>query len=206
MDTQWHEPSRITQGDSVIFKRRLNDYPAGQGWYLLYAMRGNGQDIQFTSTADGDNHSIDFEGSELWLPAEYQLEGWAVSLMERHQIYLGSLTITPDLSTAAPDVDVRTHAQKMLASIETQLEKCAQNILLETDVEQTKIVRESRNQLLKLRQSYLQERCGEIAAERSRNSLPNQRKRKSVLSIMSPGYGGIRQFGAGSVFGNFNAQ
>ena len=204
MSEQWKEPTRITQGDTVSFKKALPDYPARDGWTLTYALRGNGQEIQFSSTADVDNHVIlvDSSVTELWLPAEYKLEGFAEKPDgERKSFYLGSLTITPDLETAPADLDTRTHAQKMLSSIEAELEKCAKNILLSTTVEGTTVLRERRLELLKLRQSYLQERRGEIAAERARNGKPSQRKIKTVLSIMPPGSIAGAQFGAGnSVF------
>ena len=203
MSDRWKEPSQITQGDTVKFKKKLTDYPATDGWSLLYAIRGNGQDISFTSTADFDAHEISVPASTTadWLPAEYELQGFAVKADEQHQIYIGSLTISANLATAPADKDVRTHAQKMLASIEQQLEQCAQNILLQTTVEGTSVLRERRMELLRLRQSYLQERRGEIAAENARNSKPTGRKIKTVLSITPPGSIAGSQFGAGnSVF------
>lgn len=203
MSDRWKEPSQITQGDTVKFKKKLTDYPATDGWSLLYAIRGNGQEISFTSTADVDTHviSVDESVTALWLPAEYELQGFAVKTDEQHQIYEGSLTISANLATAPADLDTRTHAQKMLASIEAELEKCAKNILLSTTVEGTTVLRERRMELLRVRQSYLQERRGEIAVENARNGKPTGRKIKTVLSITPPGSIAGSQFGAGnSVF------
>lgn len=203
MSEKWKEPSQITQGDTVKFKKKLTDYPATKGWSLVYAIRGNGQDISFTSTTDVDTHVIEVDESvtQDWLPADYLMQGFAVKSDERNQIYEGSLTILPNLQTASPDKDTRTHAQKMLASIEAELEKCAKNILLSTTVEGTTVLRERRMELLRLRQSYLQERRGEIAAENARNGKPTGRKIKTVLSITPPGSIAGSEFGAGnSVF------
>lgn len=203
MSERWNEPSQITQGDTVSFKKKLADYLATDGWGLTYALRGNGQDISFSSTADFSDHSISVDAATTagWLAADYQMEGFAIKGAEQHRIYLGSLTISPNLATAPADLDVRTHAQKMLASIEQQLEQCAKNILLQTTVEGTSVLRERRMELLRLRQSYLQERRGEIAAENARNGRPTGRKIKTVLSITPPGCIAGGQFGAGnSVF------
>lgn len=203
---QWREPSELTQGDTIGFTRRLPLYPATDGWSLLYALRGNGQDIEFVSSPDSSDHAVEVASSitELWLPAEYQLEGWATKTDgTRKQIYLGSLLIRPDLATAAPDIDVRTHAQKMLQSIEEQLELCAKNILLDTTVEGTRVLREKRLELLQMRQKYIQERRGEVARENAKNGKPTGRKIKTVLSIMPPGSTAATQFGAGNSVFNY---
>ena len=169
-------------------------------------MRGNGQPIEFTSVADGDNHSIVVlpSVSEVWLPANYQLEGFAVLASgERHQIYLGQLIVTPDLAAAAPDVAVTTHYQRMVALLQSQLEKLAVNALQRTSVEQTEIDRVRRLDLQRQLQINVRGRQGEIAIERAKNRQPSQRKIRTVLAVMPPGFTGIRQFGAGnSVFNN----
>lgn len=201
MEVTKREPTQITQGDTISFTKTLSQYPATDGWSLLYSLRGNGQDLQFTSTASGSDHEIlvDAAETELWLPSDYQMEGWAVNGDQRFQIYLSSLVITPDLATAAPDVDVRTHAQKMLALVEQQLEQCAKNILITTTVEGTAIERERRNELLRFRQSYIQERRGQLATEDAKAGRPNRRKIKTFLNVMQPFAGNGAAFGS-SIF------
>lgn len=200
MSQLWQEPTQITQGDTLCFRRHLSRYPAGQGWSLIYALRGNGQDIEFVSAAQGDNHLVDVLAAttEGWLPATYEMEGFAINGLDRKQIYLGTLVITPDLITAAPDVDVRTHAQKMVESIQGQLEKNAKNMLQSTTVEGTVILRQNRKELLQMRQAYVQERRGEIAKERAKNGQPSQRKIKTVFYITAPASCAMKQFGAGN--------
>ena len=193
------EPTQITQGDTIEFTRCLPNQPATGGWSLLYALRGNGQAIEFTSTASGSDHAVLVPATttELWLPADYQLEGWAVNTDgTRKQIYLAGLLITPDLATASPDVDVTTHAQRMLVLVEEQLEACAKNILLQTTVEGTTILRERRTELLMLRNRYIQERRGEIAAEKAKSGQPTGRKIRTIFAITQPST--ARIIGAGN--------
>jgi hypothetical protein len=200
--TQWREPAQISAGDSVSFTRRLYRYPASQGWSLLYAMRGGAQAIEFESTANVDDHVILVEPAitETWAPAEYILEGWALSSVDgtRTQIYLAPFKVALDLSTAPGDAVITTHAQRMLASIEQQLEGIAQNVLDATDVEGTRIQRAKREELWRMRSHYRHEREGEIATLRAKSGLPSQRKIRTVFNITPPGAVGIRQFGAGN--------
>lgn len=200
----FHEPLRIAQGQTISFTKKLPLQLATDGWSLTYSLRGNGQPIEFSSTASGSDHVVLVPSAttETWLAGNYQLEGRAINADGTQEIfYLNNFDVTPDLSTAAPDVDLRTHAQKMLVNIEAQLEQCSQNILLETDVEQTRVLRERRKELLEFRNRYVQERRGEIARENSKNNRPTGRRIRTVLSITPPGSCAATQFGAGnSVF------
>jgi hypothetical protein len=198
---QWREPSQLSAGDTICFTRKLPLYAASQGWSLEYAARGGAQVINFVSVASGDNHLVTVPAAvtETWIPAEYQLEGWALNVDGiRKQIYLAALLVAPDLASAPGDIDVTTHAQRMLASIETELEKLAQNVLDETDVEGTKIIRAKRLELASQRNHYLQERRKEIAKENAKSGKPTGRKIKSFLYVTSPGINSSRVFGAGN--------
>jgi len=52
------EPIQITAGDTLSWQRSFSNYPASAGWQLTYELRGNGQAIEFSSTANGDTHVI----------------------------------------------------------------------------------------------------------------------------------------------------
>lgn len=204
---QWREPLQISAGDTICFTRKLVAFPASQGWSLEYAMRGGAQAIEFVSAANGDYHVVTVLAAvtEGWIPAEYQLEGWALNVDgTRKQIYLAAFQIMPDLSTAPADIDVTTHSQRMLTNIEFQLEALSKNVLDETDVEGTKIIRAKRFDLTSQRNHYLQERRKEIAQEKARSGQPNSRKIKSVLYITAPGQNSNRIFGAGNTVYNFD--
>ena len=205
MVQQWREPIQLTQGDTINFMRSLAKYPASQGWSLLYAMRGGVQVIEFVSTPVGDSHSVIVPAAttEGWLPANYELEGFAVNAGtgERYSFYNSPLLLTPDLSNEPGSADNRTHAQRMLSYVEAQLELLAQNSLDKTSVEGTEIQRVQRDSLYRLRTKYIRERQSETDRERAKSGLPSRRKIKSVFLITAPGAVGIRNLGAGnSVF------
>ena len=203
----YHEPSQIAQGQTISFTKKLANFPASAGWSLTYSLRGNGQQISFSSTASVDDHVIlvGAATTETWLAGEYQLSGSAISTDGKDfQFYLNNFLITPDLATADGGIDLRTHAQKMLVDIEAQLEQCAKNILRSTTVEGTTILREERKSLLEVRQAYVQERRGEIARENAKNGRPTGRRIKTALSIMAPGNASQTEFGAGNSVFNYN--
>ena len=172
------EPLTIVQGDTLAFTKTLPDYKATDGWSLLYiAVGGNNLTFQFTSTADGSNHSINVnpDVTDLWLPGEYQVEGYAINqtLNERHRIFYDGITVAADLDSTT---DVRTHAQRMIANCEAQLEALAGTVIEESDVEGTKILRRKITEFTDLRDRYLLERQAEVAKERMRNGRSTGRR------------------------------
>src|ERR1700739_2052899 len=78
---QWREPVGFTQGDTFNFSRMLERYTGSGGWALLYAMVGQGQNIEFSSTPSGDEHVISVPPAvtKLWLIGDYELQGFAVN-------------------------------------------------------------------------------------------------------------------------------
>lgn len=192
------EPVSVVQGDTISFIRAFGDYPASQGWHLEYNMRGGAAPIQFSSSAQADSHVILVTAAttETWLPSEYILEGFAVNSTtgERERIYLNNLTVTLDTATAAPDVDIRTHAQKMIELIENvQLGKYKHD-LLNTDVEGTRIMRLTPMQLREEYQWWLSQRKQEVAKANALAGRSNGRNRFEVF--VDPAGQGLSQFGA----------
>jgi len=180
------EPLQITAGDTVSFLKTLGDYPAGAGWGLTYEASG-AVNYEFTSVASGNSHQLTVAAAITagWLPGDYQLLGYAVNAgtAERRQIYQASLTIRANIpaGAAAP----QTHAQKMIALIEAvQLGKAGHDIL-ESDIEGSKIVRLSPQQLREERAYWVRIRDGEIDAERAAAGLPNRNKIKPRFQVKS---------------------
>ena len=118
--TFWHEPNSLAAGDTLVFTRKLSDYPAGQGWSITYEMRGGAQPIEFKSTASGDSHAIDVPPATTatWLPGDYVLVGYVGNGTDRFQVYDGPLTLSANRQTEPGDVDERTFAQKQIAILE----------------------------------------------------------------------------------------
>lgn len=198
-----HEPYTIAAGDSISFRKTLPDFPASAGWSLKYELRGGAVPVEFVSTPDGDSHvlSVDADVTTSWLPGDYAFAGFAELGQQRTQFFLASLTVTADLETVTGDTPVTTHAQRMLAKLESVLEGKAGDDILDSEIEGTVIRRMPYDQIHKLRTKYIQERRGEIAAENARNGRPTGRKIRTQLNVMMPcGSPQLRQFGAGSQF------
>lgn len=192
------EPVQIVQGDTINFIRYFGNYPASQGWQLQYNLRGGAQPIQFSSVANGDSHVVNVATAitATWLPNQYEMQGFAVNAttQERERIYFNNLLISTDLSAAAPDVDVKTHAQKMLMAIEAvQLGKFRHDIL-ESEVEGTRLTRLSPIQLRQEYYWWLQRCREEVARDNAKAGRSNGRNRFTVF--VDPAGQGINQYGA----------
>ena len=57
-ETPTKEPLEIRAGDTVTWKKSVDDYRASDGWTLKYSLRGNGETIDITSTASDDAHLV----------------------------------------------------------------------------------------------------------------------------------------------------
>jgi hypothetical protein len=192
------EPIKINAGDTLSWIRFFSDYPASAGWQLVYEIRGQGQAIEFKSTASGDSHVILVASNVTltWLPQSYVMVGYAenVATGERRQVYENSLTIAPNFENADPALDTRTHAQKMVELIQgVQLGKFKHDIL-ESDVELTRIRRLTPKDLRDEYNYWVQIRSNEIKAENSKNGRSNQRNRFEVF--VDPAVSSVGQFGA----------
>lgn len=193
-----YEPINFTAGDTLSFQRSLGNYPASGGWQLVYELRGNGQQIEFSSTANGNTHVINVAAAltALWLPSQYVMEGFAVNAgtSERERIYLNNLVITQNLQGSPADIDVKTHAQKMVELIQAvQLGKASHDII-ESEVEATRIKRLSPKELRDEYNYWIQIRQNEIKVANSRAGRSNGRNRFTVFT--DPSGGSIGQFGA----------
>lgn len=182
-----HEPYTIAAGDSISFRKTLPDFPASAGWSLKYELRGGAVPVEFVSTPDGDSHvlSVDADVTTSWLPGDYVFAGFAELGQQRTQFFLASLTITADLETVTGDTPVTTHAQRMLVKLELQLEKMAEDDIIDSTVEGTEIRREARKEIYTMRKKYQRERESEIAAENVNNGRESGRRIVTRLNIMS---------------------
>lgn len=186
MVTQKREPVKITAGDTISFTKSLADYPASAGWSLKYVLRGGADPITFISTANGDDHVILVPASTtaVWLPADYEITGFAEFAGARNPIYIATITVSINVEVNDPG-DTRTHAQKMIVKLEAQLEKMAEDDIIDSSVEGTEIRREARKEIYTMRKKYQRERESEIAAENIRNGKESGRRIVTRLNIMS---------------------
>ena len=189
------EPQTFAIGDTLTWTKTLADYLPADGWSLAYEIRGGANGdvaVQFASSVTNvTDHLISVlpAVTGLWIPGYFVLAGFAVNVSgERHQIYIGQLTLTPNLGNAANDSDVTTHCQRMIKLIEQQLEILAAHSIQDSNVEQTEIRRVKRKELEEQLAWNKELRRSEIAQQNAANGLPNGNKISPSFNIISGNY------------------
>lgn len=202
--TLWREPIELSAGDTLAFKRNLTDYLATDGWGLTYDLRGGAQAISFASVADGAAHSMSVPAATTatWLPGEYILAGYAQKGDERHQIYLGSLTITANVPALPGDEPVKTFAQKMVEQLETVMLAKAGDDLAASRVGDSQFQYLTPAELRSERSYWISVRQREIDTERAKAGLAVSTKVKPLFRVLSPGPA-TGLFGRGSGYGGW---
>lgn len=165
------EPSKIIAGDTLKWNRQdlSSHYPASL-WTLTYALRGP-EKIDITAVADGDFFSVVVAASVTadYKPGSYSWSAYVTSGIERYQIDKGTLEICPDLATMPGAYDGRSHAKKVLDSIEAVLENRATKDSEEIEIAGRKITRMPVEDLLKFRDQYKAEYENELTEEKIAN-------------------------------------
>jgi len=121
------EPTEVTVGDRIQWKRSLQSYPATQeGWTLTYYLRANiamGQ-IDIVAVADGQDYSIDISPTITsdWVPAAYFWTAFVSKSGDRKPIGEGRMDVLQNPELIILPVDGRSHARRCLDSIELVIE------------------------------------------------------------------------------------
>jgi hypothetical protein len=130
-------PQVHVAGDTLDFQVSVPDYPSGDGWTLTYYLTPRFSTpvqarIPITAIANADGtYQVQASpaATAAWKAGAY---GWAriVSKNGARQTLTGSedqgeVLVRPDPTTATQGADTRSHAKKMLESIETALEAFA---------------------------------------------------------------------------------
>lgn len=113
------EPSVIYIGDDVTWNVVLSDYEAPD-WVLHYSLFNKDANHQFDCTADGVEHKAAPDTST-WSAGRFDFVAYVAKGAEQHTVATGVFTVKPD-PTAATNYDGRSHAQRMLESIEAIIE------------------------------------------------------------------------------------
>ena len=173
------EPLEITAGDKVSWPLYLADYLPGAGWTLKYALRGPAV-IDIDATPDGDSHLVDVAGtvSKDWAAGNYS---WARYVQHtdttRVTLATGRLKINPDLVAAAAGFDGRSHAEKVLESIERVIEGRATRGDQELQFDGKKIIKMTVAELIQLRQQYR----NEVGAQRNKQLKKSGRSSGRII-------------------------
>ncbi len=120
------EPALLIAGDTWQWRREdlADDYPANDGWSLSYQLINASQRYQFSATADGAFFAVSVAASTTagYAAGLYALAGRVTKGAEKHTVFTGSIRVKPDLAGASAAVDTRSHARKVLESIEALIE------------------------------------------------------------------------------------
>lgn len=170
------EPTELTAGDSAHWFRVLPDYPAGT-WTITYYLVGGPTQTSFTSSASGTDHEITLTAAVTgeWQPGAYRLVGLASDGTNRHRIHDGPLTVLQDPAKMIAGQDLRTHAQRTLALIESVIEGRATDDILNSSIEGTTISRLAPTELLALRDRYRAEVRTEKAQDAAKSGKASGR-------------------------------
>lgn len=192
------EPLQFAVGDTLYFQRVFSVYTPANGWILEYEIRqGSGGDaIKFDSTPDPTNTYFIVKVlpavTLAWNPGPSVLVGYAKNTLERssrfgerHEIYYSELTLRPNLDGDTDNVNVTTHAQRMVKNLEEQIENLSKHVLHDTTVEQTRLIRVKRAELKQELDMYVLQVANERALKNVQNGKPSGQKIVPQMNIVS---------------------
>lgn len=160
------EPTKLIAGDSVAWAREAAAYSPGDGWQLLYVLRGPAQ-LDVIATA-GPVYRFDVSAEQSGeLPAGiYHWACYAKRQGERHTLDRGEVAVLADLAEAV-DVDTVGHARRMLGLIEAALEKRIPKDQQSYEIDGMRLDRIPIERLVALRLQYRRE----VAQQKNRRPM-----------------------------------
>lgn len=132
--------AQLAAGTTLKATVTLADYPASAGWVLSYrlAPRAAGTAYTFSASASGDDHLVNVPKATTatWAAGTYTLTAWVDNGTERYPVdsEAGQIVITPDPSTLAAGVDLRSQAEIALAAVQALLQGKATSGTMEYQV------------------------------------------------------------------------
>lgn len=175
-----YEPTEITGGETIEWRKSLTDYKPGEGWELTYYFRSSvGVNFNATGTADGASWVVsavvpvvaDETGTVYW-------EAWVKKGIEERRVGKGTVTLTTSLKTAPLNspFDGHTQAEKDLDAVRAALAPATAAGVQEyeiTGVNSSRRLRYfSREELIALEATLAQRVNGERRAAAQRRGAP----------------------------------
>lgn len=114
-------PNHLSAGTSI--KWQFTSQYAVEGWHFSYLLRGKSA-IDIGASVSGDTVTVDVSASmsKEWIDGLYEWKLFITKNDEVIDIDSGRVTINPDFSSIASGHDARSHARRMLDSINNVLE------------------------------------------------------------------------------------
>lgn len=172
------EPTIITEGDTVKWRRHLPDYLPSAGWTLSYALVNSDGQITFSATADGEYHLVNVTAAVTaeWASGNYTWQSYVTKDDERYTVGQGSVEIRPNFASYALGSDARSHARKVYDALKATMESKASSDQLAMSIRGRSISRMSPAEIIRWLDYYEKQVAREDEAERRRRGLGSPRK------------------------------
>ena len=174
--------TEIIAGDTLDFETTVADYPATDGWTLVFRLvpRVSGTPIVITCTTASDGVSYRAQVAPAttanYVAGEYTWNSYVTKSGARQTVESGQVTILPDPAAQTAPYDNRSHARKTLAAIEAVLEGRASKDQEEYTIKDRSLKRTPLADLLKLKNHYAWAVYNEDQAEALNNGTGLGRK------------------------------
>jgi hypothetical protein len=174
------EPAELRAGDTWKWRREdlVDSYPSPT-WALKYRAKSAAGGFEFTAAADAGEFLVTVAASttQTYVAGDYSWAAWVESGAEKYTVGSGVFRVLADLrgGLAADALDVRTHAAKVLASIEAVIEGRASKDQEEYTIAGRSLKRTPIADLMMLRARY-------------RNEVESEAAGRRLLAGQSPGF------------------
>lgn len=166
--------SSLIVGDTLDFLTTVADFPPANGWTLKFRLvpRTSGTAITLTATTSGTDYrvQVDPATTAAWTAGEYSWTSWVEKSGARYSVESGTITLLPDPGVVSA-YDGRSHAAKVLDSIEAVLENRATQDQMEYQIGGRMLKRMPIGDLMRLRQLYKAEVLNENAVQNLANGV-----------------------------------
>lgn len=175
------EPVSIHAGETIKFKKSLPNYPAGDGWAVVYKFRGASAGYDATATADGDAHVVTVPASTTanWAGGMWVYQAWASKSGESYLVTSDQINVVAALPNSSTVVDPRSNAKRILDAIDAMMLGKATLDQQEYQIGTRMLKRIPITELIELRKTYAKLVAGEIIAA---NVAAGKPKMKTILA------------------------
>lgn len=164
-DIPANEPASARAGDTWKWTRTLADYPAPT-WTLKYRFKNATSYFEIVAAASGTDHAVTVAAATTaaYAAGSYTWMAWVEAGAEKFTVDTGTFVVDPDYRASTAAYDGRSHAQKMLAAIESWLES-RDMAVAEYEIAGRRLKYIPAAELIKLRQKYRLEVASQANAE-----------------------------------------
>lgn len=170
------EPTVIRAGETVTWKKTLDDYPAPT-WTLTYYLLNSSGKITITAVADGTNHSVDVDESvsAAWTAGIYKWTSRVTDGTDVRTVDYGTVEIEADVAVIST-LDTRSNNKKLLDAVRAVISGRVTKELAAYQIGGRSITRLSPTELLEIEDKLV----ARVAAE-ERVELARQGKEHSKI-------------------------